>query len=65
MPEECVKSVLASEQGFVRSFFNDAAIFHADDAVAMAHGRQPVRDDDDGAPAHDLFMLARMTRSLS
>ena len=58
-PQKGIKPVLAGKQGFVRPFFNDAAIFHADDAVAMAHGRQPVRDDDDGSPADDFLHVGQ------
>jgi hypothetical protein len=32
--------------------FDDAAVFHDDDAVGALHGRQAVRDDDGGAADH-------------
>ena len=64
-PQMGIKPLVAGKQGFVRSFFDDAAILHADDAIAMTHRGQPMGDNDDGSPAHDLPHVGRMMRSLS
>src|SRR4051812_14424613 len=34
---------------------DDAALVEAEDAVGVADGREPVRDDEGGAPLHDLL----------
>src|SRR5262245_19906320 len=34
--------------------FHDTALVQRDDAVAIADGREAMRDDDDSAPTHDV-----------
>ena len=41
------------DQMVVRAVLDDAAVLERDDAVGLAHGRQPVRDDEDGAARRD------------
>ena len=45
----------AREQVGVRALLDDASAVEHDDAVAVLDRRQPVRDDDRRAPAHQLF----------
>src|SRR5215213_7389380 len=42
----------AGDQRLVRSGFDDAARFHNHDEIGVAHRRQPVRDDERRAAAH-------------
>ena len=39
------------------SVFDMAAAVEGDDAIGMADGRQPVRDNQDGATCRDLFHI--------
>ena len=43
----------------MRPLFNDATVLHHGDAVGRTNGRQPVRDDQRGAPRHQPFERAQ------
>ena len=51
--EACIKSAGGGER-LVRAFFDDAAFVHYQDAVARENRRQPMRDHDRGALAHQI-----------
>jgi hypothetical protein len=38
----------------MRPCFNDVAVNHSDDDVAVADRREPMSNDEDGSVAHDL-----------
>jgi hypothetical protein len=48
------KASAGTREVFAQTILDNPATVDGDDAVALLHGRKPVRDDDDGAPAHDL-----------
>src|SRR5687767_2415355 len=48
----------APDQFLVLAFLDDAALLDGDDAVAVAHGRQAVRDDEHGAALADVAHVA-------
>ena len=50
--ELCIESVLR-EQLFVRTLLGDLAVFHNENAVGVADGRESVRHDERGAPLHE------------
>src|SRR6202035_6133182 len=56
-PQRSVPSV-GSDQVFMEAVLDDSAFFNRDDAVAVAHGRKPVRDDEHRALAHDPLHVA-------
>ena len=47
-----IESVLR-EQLFVRALLGDLAVFHDENAVGVADGRESVRHDERGAPLHE------------
>ena len=47
-----VQTVLVAQKIGVRAALDHGAFLDDDDAVRLAHGRQPVRDDKARAPAH-------------
>ena len=57
-PKISVEAARTPDQFLVRTDFDDASVLHPDDAVAAAHRRQPVGDDDHGAVLHDAAHVA-------
>ena len=53
------------DQRVVGAVLDQTAAIERDDAVRRPHGREPVRDDQDGAPLAISFMFCWMMRSLS
>ena len=53
-PKPAIKAIAARQQRLVGALLHDRAIFDRDNAIAMAHRREPVGDDDHSAPSHDL-----------
>ena len=49
------KPSLPGHQGVEGAGFHDPALFHDEDGVGLAHGRQAMGDDDDGQPMGDGF----------
>lgn len=55
-----VDALRVLEQLVVAAHFRNLATFHDDDAVGLTHRRQPVRDDQHGAPWQMRRMLSWM-----
>ena len=53
------------DQRVMGAVLDQAAALERDDAVRRPHGREPVRDDEDGSPLAISFMFCWMMRSLS
>lgn len=49
-----IEPVRSGDQDLMGAFLDDAAVLHADDPIAVAHGREAMGDDDHGAALHDL-----------
>src|SRR6516165_5540028 len=47
-----------SDQIVMGAVLNEAARVQSDDPISAAHGREPVRDDEDGAALGDLLHIA-------
>ena len=46
------------DQRCMRTGLDDVAVIKNDDAIRALHGREPMRDDERGAPGHRCFQRA-------
>src|SRR2546421_610885 len=57
LPQPCIESVWTPDQIGMGAVLGYATVLEHYDPVALAHGREPMGDDDDSPPLHDLLHI--------